>query len=242
MNEKPKMKYRVITAHNPKTGGSLLRPVVTDRMSMTLKGLVEYAKTAGYVRGQTKDLEGLLGGFIQAMQDRAKAGYTINVNDWFIIGGRLKGTVGESHQLTDANSYHVTITASKDLKVGFNQFSWTNVDDVGESVKVSTLMSVGGKPGFIQKTKAIIVTGKNLSFDASLGDTVTVTWKEGDEEKSAALTPTESDYSHMKFDWPTALADVPVNTELTFSFRTRGGTEGAGEQLNTKSAKLTDAS
>lgn len=87
--DKVSMNYRVFTAHNPKTGGTLLRPVVTNRNGMTMKQLVAYAKTANYVRGQQKDLEGLLGGFIEAMQDRAKAGYSINVNDWFIISGQF---------------------------------------------------------------------------------------------------------------------------------------------------------
>lgn len=231
------MKYKVFAARNPKTGGSLLRPMVTDRNTMSMKQLVSYAKTAGYVRGQQKDLEGLLGGFIEAMQDRGKAGYSINVNDWFIISGQLKGTVGDDRMLTSANDYHVTITASKDLKVGIDNFSWTRVDDMGIAIKVENLSSPGGAKGEIIKTKAIIATGKNLAYSADWGDKVVVTWMEDDEEKSLELTPSEASETYLRFDWPTGLASVPVNTELTFSFRLHGSADAA-EQVSTRTAKL----
>ena len=227
--EKSKMKYRVANCKNPKTGGAMLRPIITDRPTMSLKSLVEYAKNASYVRGQTKDLEGLLGGFIQAMQDRAKAGYSINVNDWFIISGQLRGQVDATGLLSDTNSYHVTITASKDLKVGIDNFSWENVGDDGENVRISGLSYVGApQDKQLKKTVAIWVSGRNLAYVAEAGDKVTINWSEPGEggtpvEKTADIVPTESDFGHMKFDWPTALNDAPVGTEVAFSFRTHGG-------------------
>jgi len=236
--DKVSMNYRVFTAHNPKTGGTLLRPVVTNRNGMTMKQLVAYAKTANYVRGQQKDLEGLLGGFIEAMQDRAKAGYSINVNDWFIISGQLKGTVGEDRALTAANEYHVTITASKDLKVDIDNFSWSRIDDTGVVIKVENISSPGGKVGEIIKTKAIVANGKNLAYNAAWGDSVKLSY-EG-LETPIALTPSEQSESYLRFDWPTALADVPVGTELMFEFKLHGG-EGGAEQSATKTVKLVAA-
>lgn len=230
------MKYRVITARNPKTGGTLLRPVVTDRNTMSMKQLVDYAKKANFVRGQQKDLEGLLGGFIEAMKDRAEAGYSINVKDWFIISGQLRGTVGEDRSLTAANDYRITITPTKDLQVGIDQFSWTNVEDTGLRVKIDGLLSPNGKPGQIVKTKQILLTGKNLQFDAALGDTMTITY-EG-LTTPISITPTESDYVHQLYAWPTLLADVDPETELTFKLTSRGGISGAAAQVNTKLAIL----
>ena len=188
------------------------------------------------MRGQTRDLEGLLGGFMQAMQDRALAGYAINVNDWFIISGRLKGTVGESRQLTDANTYHVTLTATKDLKASIDDFCWTRVDE-GAIIKVESITSPNGTKGEITKTKAIVANGKNLAFNAAWGDSVTVSWIEGAETKTLTLTPSEQSGTYLRFDWPTGLADVEAGTELTFSFRLHGG-EGGAEQLTTAVAEL----
>ena len=239
--EKVTMKYRVATCKNPKTGGAMLRPIITDRPSMSMRSLVEYAKTASYVRGQTKDLEGLLGGFIQAMQDRAKAGYSINVNDWFIISGRLKGQVDATGTLSAKNEYHVTITASKDLKVDIDNFSWQNVGDDGKSIKIESITSPGGKKGEVTKSKAIVGNGKNIAFNTAWGDSAKVSWTDEDgEAHSLDLTPSEIAETYLRFDWPTGLADVEPGTVLEFSFRLHGK-EGGTEKLTDIEAKLVAA-
>lgn len=237
MAELTSMKYRVFSARHPKTGSTILRPVVTDRNSMSMKQLVAYAKTAGFVRGQQKDLEGLLGGFIEAMQDRAKAGYSINVNNWFIVSGQLKGTVGNDRQLTNENDYHVTITASKDLKVSIDNFSWTRVDDTGTIIKLDGISSPNGNKGEIIKTKAIVATGKNLAFNSAWGDKVVVSWTEDAAKESVELTPSEQSETYLRFDWPTDLAEIPAQTELTFAFRLHGA-QGAAEQTDVKTVTL----
>ena len=240
MNDKTLMQYRVITARNPKTGGTLLRPVVTNRNTMNMKQLVAYAKNAGYVRGQTKDLEGLLGGFTQAMQDRSLAGYAINVNDWYIISGQLKGKVDETRQLSSTNSYHVTITATKDLKASIDDFSWQRIDE-GAIIKVESITSPGGKKGEVTKTKAIVANAKNAAYNAAWGDSAKVEWTDEDgEAHSLALTPSEVAETYLRFDWPTGLAEVPVGTILTFSFRLHGA-EGGAEQPSTLTATLVAA-
>lgn len=238
---KPKMKYRVAQGHNLKGGNPIKRPVVTDRETLSLKQLVAYAKKAGYMRGQQKDLEGLAGGLLEAAKDRALEGYSLNFNDWFVISGQIKGQVDDTLQLNSSNSYHVTITASKDMKVDINNFEWTRIDDNGITVKVDNLTSPGGKQGEVTKGKAIVVTGRNLAFNTDLGDTVTVAWEVDDEETSISLTPTEQSDSYLRFDWPEDLNDVAPGTQLTFSFRTRAGIASGGEQVNMKTATLIDA-
>ena len=91
MSDKPQMFYCVRTGHNPITKEAAFVPYIVDRKTLSLSEVVAYAKTAGYMRGQQKDLEGLVNGFIEAMRDRAKAGYSIDVNDWFLVKGYLKG-------------------------------------------------------------------------------------------------------------------------------------------------------
>lgn len=243
MANKTTMHYRVVSARNPKTGGTLLRPVVTNRATLSMSQLVAYAKTAGYVRGQQKDLEGLLGGFIEAMKDRSLAGYAINVNNWYIISGRLKGTVDETRTLTDLNDYHVTITATADLKAAMSDFNWQRVDDGSVVVKIETIMSPGGKNGEIIKTKTWSCYGKNLQFNAALGDSVTASWLDATsgEKQSKSLTPTESDYGHMTFAADETISALPDNTEIVLSFRTRGGVEGGAEFPVTKVVTLVAA-
>ena len=240
ITDKTTMEYRVFTARNPKTGGTLLRPLVVNRSTLNMRQIVAYAKTAGYVRGQTKDLEGLLGGFIQAMQDRALAGYSINVNNWFIVSGQLRGSVGEDRLLTAANSYHVTLTATKDLKASIDDFAWQRVDE-GVIIKVESLASPGGVRDEVIKSKAITASGKNLSYHADWGDSVTVSWQEEGETQSAAITPSEQSETYLRFDWIAALAEVPADTYLTFTFRLHATKDGA-EQVTSRTVRLVSAS
>lgn len=234
------MKYRVCMARSPRGEGTLRRPVVVGRHTMGTKQLIAYAKTAGFVRGQQKDLEGLLGGFIEAMQDRAKAGYSINVNDWFIISGRLRGTVGEDRRLTDANDYHVTITASKDLKVGINSFAWSCVDDTRLAIRVDNLSSPDGVKNEVVKTKTIVVNGNNLAFNAAWGDSVVVSWLKDDQAESVEIVPNEQSATYLRFNWPSQLAEAPDGAMLTFTFNLHGSQDGAEQKL-VKTAKLVAA-
>ncbi|MGN0848049.1 MAG: hypothetical protein ACI4RA_11805 [Kiritimatiellia bacterium] len=232
-----KLNYRVFPARNPITGDTFLRPVITNRNSMSLKQLVEYAKTAGFVRGHQNDLEGLLGGFIEAMRDRAKAGYTINVGDWFKVCGRLRGTVGEDRRLTSANDYRVTISALKDLKVGISNFSWSRVEDAVPIARIDTLCSPNGMKGEIVRTRDFVANGRNLSFNAAWGDRLVLSWTEGENAKSVELTPSEQSDTFLRFAWADELEEIPVGTLLTFTFRLHGA-EDAAEQTCTKTAKL----
>ena len=178
---KPKMKYRIVKGRNPKTGDPILRPQIAERETYMTDQVVEYALNAGYVRGQFHDMRGALNGFIEAVQQLGKDGKSVNLNDWLRVHGELTGSCDETRRLGAKNGYRVRITALKELKRNVDEFSWTNVDTTGIIVKIDTLM-YNGSPvdGRIMKTKVIIVTGKNLAFDAEAGDMVTLSWKEGE--------------------------------------------------------------
>ena len=236
---KPKLKYRVVQGRNPKTGDPMNRPQIAERDTYTTDQVVEYALNAGYVRGQFHDMRGALNGFIEAVQQLGKDGKSVNLNDWLRVHGELTGSCDETRRLSAKNGYRVRITALKELKRDVSEFSWINVDSAGIVVKVNTLMYNGSAvDGRIMKSKEIIVTGKNLAFNAEAGDTITLSWQEGDETKTAFAIPTESDYSHIVLPWPAELDDVPEDAEITFLFRTHGGVEGGELQLTTKVATV----
>ena len=236
---KPQLKYRVVNGYNPKTRGTCKRPQITERETYYLDQVVQFALDNGFVRGQFQDMKGALNGFIECIQYLGLTGKAVSLNDWLRVHSELTGTVGEDYQLTSGNDLRVRIQALKELKTSVDKFSWTNVSDTGVLPKIDSLMYVGApKSGEIKKSLAIIATGRNLAFNAALGDTVTLIWTEGDEAKTVTLTPAESDYSHMKFDWPSALADVPDGTEITFTFTLHGGVEGGAAHTATKSVKL----
>ena len=68
----------------------------------------------------------------------------------------------------------------------------------------------------IVKGEAFAAIGTGLSFGE--GDSVTVKWTEGGEEKSLELTPSDTAPTKMDFDAVDAFDDIPDGTELTFEF------------------------
>ena len=230
MAEKPKLKYRVIPARNPSTGAALLR---TDQV-------VEYALNAGYVRGQFHDMRGALNGFIEAIQQLGRDGKSINLNDWLRIHGELTGSVDATRQLSAKNGYKVAITPLKELKRSVGDFSWTNVDAAEDAVKIDHVYYADATEDFVIKRSApIVINGKNLKFDASLGDRLTLSWTDEDgETQSAAVTPSANDAFRMTVAWPAALAEVDAGTEVTLELRSRNGVKDAPEQVVAKKLKL----
>lgn len=241
MATKPSLKFRVVSGKNPSTHETYMRPVITGRETYYTDQVVAYALKAGYVRGQFEDMKGALNGFIEAIKQLGLEGKAVSLGNWLRVHAELTGALDESLQLTDANELHVAITALMDLKANIASFSWTNIDDTGIIPKIDTILSPGGKPWEVVKTKGILVTGRNLFFDAAKGDTATISWGEGASAQSITVTPTESDYSHMLFAWPTALAEVEAGTKLTFSFRTCAGVEDGSVYQMTKVVTLVAA-
>ena len=74
-----------------------------------------------------------------------------------------------------------------------------------------------GHEGEIVSGTAFAAKGSGLdAFDAEAGDTVKVKWTQGGEEKEAEIAPAEVAADKLSFEFPDALQDVPMDTELTF--------------------------
>jgi len=143
----------------------------------------------------------------------------------------------------DTCSGVVAVCALKGLErsVDLTSVHFVNVR-TGVVVTVSSIMSVGSvNDGAIRKAREIRVAGKNLQFDAALGDTVEVVYSENGEENSLVLTPRSSDELCLSFDWPEALTNVASGTVLTFVFKTRGGIAESETQENRFDVLLKDA-
>ena len=125
---KPKLKYHLIEGVNPKTKAKLLRPAITERETLYIDQLVEYALKSGFVRGQFHDMRGALNGFIEAIQELGKNGKAVVLNDWLRIFGVLTGSVGRAGSLTEKNECRVKSRALKELKCKASDCSWTRVD------------------------------------------------------------------------------------------------------------------
>ena len=218
------MFYCVRTGHNPITKEVAFVPYIVDRKTLSLSEVVAYAKTAGYMRGQQKDLEGLVNGFIEAMRDRAKAGYSIDVNDWFLVKGYLKGKLDETQRLGANNSYCVRIKTKKELKFSLDDFSWTCVDSE-QRMHITGIFGTGGQSGVINPNGPIVATGTNLAYTS--GDSLTLSWIEDNLEKTIVCAqPRHVTDLSIAFNWPKK-TESPEGTEVALTYRLRRTPESA---------------
>ena len=97
------------------------------------------------------------------------------------------------------------------LQTAFRRVKYLAIEDPFTVEKVAS----EGEDAIV-KGEAFSATGTGLSFGE--GDSVTVKWTEGGEEKSLELTPSDTAPTKMDFDAVDAFDDIPDNTELTFEF------------------------
>ena len=97
------------------------------------------------------------------------------------------------------------------LQTAFRRVKYLAIEDPFTVEKVAS----EGEDAIV-KGEAFAAIGTGLSFGA--GDSVTVKWTEGGEEKSLELTPSDTAPTKMDFDAVDAFDDIPDGTELTFEF------------------------
>lgn len=151
----------------------------------------------------------------------------------FAISGRgtLKSPYGKFDPETCSAVVQVSPLGNFNRKVDLSKIAFVNKRDLALKVSIIRVATVGADAsGVITKGKPFMVIGTNLQYIA--GDSVEISYVEDGETQSVAITPTESDVSHMTFAWPVALAEVDPETELTITFRTRGGVAESDVQTN----------
>ena len=230
--DKIAMKYAVVSGKKPGTQTVVLHPVIVDRTTYYVNSTIDYALNAGYIRGQKDDMLGIIRGFFRACKELVDSGFAVNLADWVRIHPELTGALdSETRQLSDdKNSLKVRLTPLSEMKdLSIDDFSWTSTEDTGKVVKVTSILGVGDNPNEWTKTKDLFIGGRNLQFNASLGDTCTVEWDGC--ENPISLTCSESDYAHIKFSWSALLADLEDETPLTIKLTSRGGVSGAPAQV-----------
>ena len=127
---------------------------------------------------------------------------------------------GHTAALLPAGDYKLVVKsragdAEGPLQTAFRRVKYLEVEDPFTVEKVAS----EGEDAIV-KGEAFAAIGTGLSFGA--GDSVTVKWTEGGEEKSLEVTPTETTPTKMDFAAVEAFDDIPDDTELTFEFELSG--------------------
>jgi len=154
------------------------------------------------------------------------------------LRGKVSNPYSPYDPLTCSSAITVSSLSGLEKAVDTDKVSFVNTRDPGNKVTINRIAYVGAQEdGIIMKGKQIMAVGYNMQF--LTGDTVTVSYVNAEGTvTSFQVTPTESDVNHMLFAWPTQLDAVEPGTEITFSFRTRGGVEESEPQDNNKVVTL----
>jgi len=123
----PQLLYRVVEGRNPRTGGVLRRPAITERQNYDMAAVVDYAIRSGFVLGRSSGVRGTLEGLLEAIREILCGGASVTLNGYLHLSGELSGSLDEDCRITDANEYHMCATALKRLKLGVGDFTWKRV-------------------------------------------------------------------------------------------------------------------
>ena len=160
-------------------------------------------------------------GFNMELTDEGATAYLMNgmgVTFPLVIDEVITKQLFKAHtaELLPAGDYKLVVKsragdAGGPLQTAFRRVKYLRVIDP------MTILSIAseGKDGIV-KGEPFAALGTNLSFGE--GDSVTVKWTEGGEEKSLEVTPAETTPTKMNFDAVDAFDDIPDDTELTFVF------------------------
>ena len=166
-------------------------------------------------------------GFNMELTDEGATAYLLNsmgVTFPLVIDEVITKQLFKAHtaELLPAGDYKLVVKsragdAGGPLQTAFRRVKYLRVIDP------MTILSIAseGKDGIV-KGEPFAALGTNLSFGE--GDSVTVKWTEGGEEKSLEVTPKATTPTKMDFDAVDAFDDIPDDTELTFEFELSGET------------------
>lgn len=107
-----------------------------------------------------------------------------------------------------------------DADVQENEKTVTLIDGEKPQMRIDAV-ATPGKDGIV-KGSAFEATGENLSFDASAGDGVIVSWTQDGSRKQLVVTPASVTDTKLTFAPVEAFDDIPDDTELTFTFMLDG--------------------
>ena len=226
-----RLKYKtqaVNTAIDP-SGGYICRVVNADPVEddAVFQEVIDALRLTESTFGLKKAVEAVID---TAMRKTAQDGVPRKVGGLFHTFVTIRGKVpnGDSPFTSLAgrsSGAYVRWGLSSEVQreVDYNSVSISNVQS-GQSVLVSSIAYNGAEENAfdIRPATPILVTGRNLVYIN--GDLVTVSRTvDGADAVLATLAPSESDYYHQAFAWPSALDGIAPGTALKFTFRLRGG-------------------
>ena len=135
------------------------------------------------------------------------------------LKGRLESPYSEFDEATCKAAVIPSLMKGWEKELSARDVDIANVK-VGKRVRMAPSSGTCGK-GLWEKGVNLDISGENVQLIE--GDEVTVSWKEGEEEKSAAVEVVSSYEQLMTLKFPKELETVPDGTRILLKVKCRGG-------------------
>ena len=225
-SHKSTIKWKPTPSKNIVDGSTQLIPQIVDRedaigLDKLTYDAIDTSRIAGLKPTAAMSIAEAL---CEMIGQTLNSGRGVKFGNYFYVRPYLTGTVSMTNpHLTDANELRTRLISGEGLKLSIANFNWRNVNETGDEPVYDDVYGdyAHAPAGFIRKGTGFYINGENLDF--AEGDTVTLTYGEGEEATTINLTPTEARGVYQKFAWPAALADVAAGTALKIVFNKKDG-------------------
>lgn len=241
---KPTLVYYVRDIHDIKTGDKIKRsfPIVNKTITLDMF-CAEMAKDDGFMAGKASHIKGFISNMFSKILEELQHGNAVTLNDYVrfypAFRGKMDSETGKPTSET-LMATRTSVLAGMQVKIG--NFTLVNREGSAAEPKFTGVYSsTGGSLDLVVRGRGFSILGRNLSYNADLQDTVTVSYTNDDEVQTLALTPADVAGGYLRFDFPEALTSVADKTELEFTLRTRLGVEGAAFSVASRKAILVNA-
>lgn len=219
--------YVVRQVPNRLTGGVVYVPAIIDRgEAIPLAEVVRRAIDRNLIAGlKTSAAKSIAEGVATQMREEFLDGRGVKFGDFFYARLYLDGKSDADGTLTDKNRVNVRLYKGKAFDLSLDSFEWTFVGEQAPAIEFVISDCANARRGEIVKGKTLLVVGTRLAFDPAKGDTASLRWDDGGEERSAALEVSKSGENLATIDWNAALDQIAPGAPATLAlvFHTESG-------------------
>lgn len=198
----------------------------------------------GLMSGKSTHVTNTVISTLESVMEQLRNGNAVVLDNYLKFTPTLRGKVDpETGKPTSETRLCVTVRALDKMKLSLSDFNLIGMDPDVPQPKITCISAWAKKytKDVIVRNKDIMITGRNLDFDAAMGDTVTLAFKTEEEPTTLTLTPTDCTSGTLRFAFPSALGESPAGTEIEMTLRTRSGVENGAFNVTSRRAVLADA-
>ncbi len=236
------LKYYIGSIGDAVTGEKTKRAFPIVNKTVTMDAFCnQLAGDDGLLMGCESQIKGFLASILVKIHEELKKGNAVSFGNYLRFTPTIRGKVDpDTGKPTSESKIGVAIQPLKNMQLKMDDF--TLVDTSGESLtpKISFLrpLATDAQVDQIVKGTGFTLVGKNLYYNAGMGDTITLSYINDGETVTLNLVPTFSSPEMMNFSFPEGLASVAADTEVELTLRTRSGVENGPFSSATRTVTL----